>query len=97
MRAMCYTNAAGLPRIHAILAAALDQMLTGASDTALNVYSESRRPIAMQLVRLTDRLTRLATVPRAMRPARNAAIGVAGHVPAAQHALAWRLSGLVYR
>jgi hypothetical protein len=46
---------------------------------------------------MTDRLTRLATLPRAARPIRNAAIGVLGRIPAIQRALAMRLSGLVYR
>ena len=44
-----------------------------------------------------DRLTRLATLPRGLRPIRNAAIGMAGRVPAVRRALAMRLSGLVYR
>jgi hypothetical protein len=46
---------------------------------------------------MTDRLTRLATLPRAVRPIRNAAIEVAGRIPSVRRALALRLSGLVYR
>jgi len=46
---------------------------------------------------MTDRLTRLATLPRAARSFRNAVFSVAGRVPAVQRALAWRLSGLVNR
>jgi hypothetical protein len=46
---------------------------------------------------MTDKLTRLATLPRAARPIRNTAISLVGKVPAAQRALAMRLSGLVYR
>jgi hypothetical protein len=46
---------------------------------------------------MTDRLTRLATLPRAARPIRNVAIGIAGRIPAVRRALAMRLSGLVYR
>ena len=51
----------------------------------------------MQVIALTDRLTRLATMPRALRPARNAALKVLGRLPAVSRALASRLSGLVYR
>jgi len=63
----------------------------------LDEYSAARRPIAQQVVEMTDRLTRLATLPRALRPIRNVAIGMAGRAPAVQRALATRLSGLVYR
>ena len=79
------------------LADALAAVLAGAPDTVLDEYSAARRPIAQQVVEITDRLTRLATLPRSARPIRNVAIGLAGRVPAVQHAVAWRLSGLVYR
>jgi 2-polyprenyl-6-methoxyphenol hydroxylase-like FAD-dependent oxidoreductase len=79
------------------LADALARVLGGVPDTVLDDYSEARRPIAQQVVEMTDRLTRLATLPRAARPIRNAAIGVVGRIPAVQRALAMRLSGLVYR
>ena len=79
------------------LADALASVLAGGPESALDEYSEARRPIARQVVALTDRLTRLATLPRAARPIRNAAIGLAGRVPAVRRALAQRLSGLVYR
>jgi 2-polyprenyl-6-methoxyphenol hydroxylase-like FAD-dependent oxidoreductase len=79
------------------LSDALATVLAGGLDTALDEYSAARRPIAGGVVALTDRLTRLATLPRALRPVRNAAIGLAGRVPAVRRALAMRLSGLVYR
>ena len=79
------------------LADALASVLAGGPESALDEYSDARRPIARQVVALTDRLTRLATLPRAARPIRNAAIGLAGRVPAVRRALAQRLSGLVYR
>jgi 2-polyprenyl-6-methoxyphenol hydroxylase-like FAD-dependent oxidoreductase len=79
------------------LAQALAAVLGGAPDTVLDEYSDARRPIAQQVVEMTDRLTRLATLPRAARPIRNAAIGVLGRIPAVRRALAMRLSGLVYR
>jgi 2-polyprenyl-6-methoxyphenol hydroxylase-like FAD-dependent oxidoreductase len=79
------------------LADALAQVLAGESDSVLDDYSAARRPIAQQVVEMTDRLTRLATLPRAARPFRNFAIGMAGRIPAVRRALAMRLSGLVYR
>jgi 2-polyprenyl-6-methoxyphenol hydroxylase-like FAD-dependent oxidoreductase len=79
------------------LAQALTHALGGADDAVLDDYAAARRPIAQQVITLTDRLTRMATLPRALRPIRNAAMGVAGRIPAVRRALAWRLSGLVYR
>jgi len=79
------------------LADALVSVLAGGPDTLLDEYSAARRPIAAGVVTLTDRLTRLATLPRILRPFRNTAIGLAGRVPAVRRTLAMRLSGLVYR
>ena len=79
------------------LADALGVVLGGAPETLLDDYSAARRPIARGVVKLTDRLTRLATMPRVARPIRNAAIGLAGRFPFVQRALAMRLSGLIYR
>lgn len=79
------------------LADALAAVLGGAPDSVLDNYSTARRPIAQQVVEMTDRLTRLATLPPPARPIRNAGIGLAGRVPLVQRALAMRLSGLVYR
>jgi 2-polyprenyl-6-methoxyphenol hydroxylase-like FAD-dependent oxidoreductase len=79
------------------LADALAAVLARAPDSLLDEYSAARRPIARQVIALTDRLTRLATMPRALRPLRNVVISIVGRIPAANRALAWRLSGLVYR
>jgi 2-polyprenyl-6-methoxyphenol hydroxylase-like FAD-dependent oxidoreductase len=81
----------------AALGDVLTRVLEGAPDTLLDRYSEVRRPIAKQVVAFTDRLTRLATAPRVARPARNAAMRLAATIPAVRRAVAWRLSGLVYR
>jgi 2-polyprenyl-6-methoxyphenol hydroxylase-like FAD-dependent oxidoreductase len=79
-----------------VLADALTTAVTG--DLALiDRYDATRRPIAHEVVELTDRLTRLATLPRPLRPLRNVVLGIVGRIPAAQRALASRLSGLVYR
>ena len=79
------------------LADALAAVFAGEPDSLLDDYSAARRPIAKGVVTMTDRLTRLATLPRAARPIRNAAISLVGRVPAVRRALARQLSGLVYR
>jgi 2-polyprenyl-6-methoxyphenol hydroxylase-like FAD-dependent oxidoreductase len=80
-----------------VLASMLHDVLHGDSDTALDAYSASRRPIAQQVLAMTDRLTRLSTLPRAARPTRNAVMQLAARIPAVRTKLAWQLSGLVYR
>jgi 2-polyprenyl-6-methoxyphenol hydroxylase-like FAD-dependent oxidoreductase len=79
-----------------VLADALTNAITG-DHALLDRYDATRRPIAHEVVELTDRLTRLATLPRPLRPLRNVGLGIVGRIPAAQRALASRLSGLVYR
>jgi 2-polyprenyl-6-methoxyphenol hydroxylase-like FAD-dependent oxidoreductase len=79
------------------LADTLAVVLAGGPDSGFDHYTASRRPMARDVVAMTDRLTRLATAPRALRPLRNTAMSLAGRVPAVRRALAWRLSGLVYR
>jgi 2-polyprenyl-6-methoxyphenol hydroxylase-like FAD-dependent oxidoreductase len=79
------------------LADALAAVLGGGPGSVLDAYSATRRPIAQQVVELTDRLTKLATLPRALRPVRNVMLGIIGRIPAATRAIALRLSGLVYR
>jgi 2-polyprenyl-6-methoxyphenol hydroxylase-like FAD-dependent oxidoreductase len=80
-----------------VLADALEQVLAGAPDSLLDRYGDDRRAVAQQVLSLTGRLTRMATLPRALRPARNVAMQLASRVPAMRRQLAWRLSGLVYR
>lgn len=79
------------------LADALESALKRNDAGALQAYEKQRRPIAAQVVKAADRLTRLATAPRFLRPVRNALLRLLAHVPAYRKALAWRLSGLVYR
>ncbi len=80
------------------LSEALAGVLDGGPDSLLDEYSAARRPIARDVVTMTDRLTRLATLPRAARPLRNAVFSVVGRASCGSNrALAWRLSGLVYR
>jgi len=79
------------------LAAALSRVLEGAPDAVLDAYSAQRRPIAEEVLKLTGRLTRLATLPPGLRTVRNIGMGLASRVPTVRHDLTWRLSGLVYR
>lgn len=79
------------------LSEALAGVLGGGPDALLDEYSATRRSIARDVVAMTDRLTRLATLPRAARSLRNAMLRVVGRIPRANRALAWRLSGIVYR
>jgi 2-polyprenyl-6-methoxyphenol hydroxylase-like FAD-dependent oxidoreductase len=78
------------------LAHALTRALEG-DGAALAAYGPTRRPVAEQVVAMADRLTRLATVSRGVRPLRNALMRIVSSIPAVRRALAWRLSGLVYR
>jgi 2-polyprenyl-6-methoxyphenol hydroxylase-like FAD-dependent oxidoreductase len=75
----------------------LSRVLAGAPETELDDYCDARRAVAGQVLALTERLTRLATAPSSLRPARNAAIRLAGQVPAVRTNLAMRLSGLSHR
>jgi 2-polyprenyl-6-methoxyphenol hydroxylase-like FAD-dependent oxidoreductase len=79
------------------LADALEQVLAGAPDSLLDRYSHDRRAVAQEVLSLTGRLTRMATLPPALRPARNVAMQLSSRIPAVRQRLAWRLSGLVYR
>ncbi len=79
------------------LADALEHVLAGGSDSLLDRYSHDRRAVAQEVLSLTGRLTKMATLPRALRPARNVAMKLSSRVPALRRQLAWRLSGLVYR
>ncbi|HTX94131.1 MAG TPA: FAD-dependent oxidoreductase [Mycobacterium sp.] len=79
------------------LAAALTEVLGGGSDAVLDAYSTAQRRRAQQVLKLTGRLTRIATLPRPLRPLRNAGMQLAAGIPAARRQLAVRLSGLGYR
>ena len=52
------------------LAGALSRALAGDTRT-LDAYGAERRPIAQKIVAFADTLTRLATLPRSLRPLRN--------------------------
>ena len=73
---------------------ALTEVVHDGSDARLDAYSAAQRQKAQQVLTLTGRLTRVATMPRPLRPIRNSAMRAAAHVPAARRQLAWRLSGI---
>ena len=79
------------------LADAVEQVLAGRPDSVLDRYGDDRRAVALEVLSLTGRLTRMATLPPALRPARNVAMQLSSRVPAIRRRLAWQLSGLVYR
>jgi 2-polyprenyl-6-methoxyphenol hydroxylase-like FAD-dependent oxidoreductase len=81
----------------AMLGAALARTLESGSTAPLEEYARARRPVARQVVKFADLLTRMATVNHALRPARNLVLGLLSRVPGFRRRLAWRLSGLVYR
>jgi len=78
------------------LADALADALTG-NMLGLDAYGTERRPAALQVVALADRLTRLATVRPGLRGLRNLVLSALARLPRFRNELAWRLSGLVYR
>ncbi len=79
----------------AALGAALDAAIERGSPAPLDAYTATRRPIARQIVSLTNGLTRLATMDRQLRTARNAALATLN--PFLSRRLARRLSLLDYR
>jgi len=76
---------------------ALADVLAGGPESALDDYAAARRPVAREVVRFAGRLTRLATVPAPVRPARNGTLRLLSTAPAFRRWLAWQLSGLVHR
>ena len=78
------------------LGEALVEALAG-NMRGLDAYGAERRPVALEVVALADRLTRLATVRPALRALRNILLSTLARLPRFRNQLAWRLSGLVYR
>jgi 2-polyprenyl-6-methoxyphenol hydroxylase-like FAD-dependent oxidoreductase len=76
------------------LGRALANAVQGGSDAALDAYAAAQRRRAEQVLKLTGRLTRIATLPRPVRPLRNTAMRLAARVPAVRRQLAMQLSGL---
>ncbi len=67
----------------------------GAADAVLDEYEGQRRPVAAEVVALTHRITRIATIDSVpLRKTRNALLHALDWVPAVHHSLAMRLSEL---
>lgn len=78
------------------LAEALQQALAG-NMVALDNYGSVRRPVAQQILALSQRLTRVATVRSTGRFARNFLLLIFSLLPLLRRRLALQLSGLIYR
>ena len=81
------------------LGEALAQALArGDDDRALTAWAERRHRVAQDVVPLTDRMTRTATLENhTAQSVRNAALQLVAHLPAARRAIAMRLSELTER
>jgi 2-polyprenyl-6-methoxyphenol hydroxylase-like FAD-dependent oxidoreductase len=77
------------------LGAALDTAIEHDSTGPLEAYGNARRPVAQQIVAVTNALTWLATMDRQLRAARNTVLMALN--PIISRRLAWRLSLLAYR
>jgi 2-polyprenyl-6-methoxyphenol hydroxylase-like FAD-dependent oxidoreductase len=77
------------------LATVLEGVLRSGDEKPLREWEEKRLKIARSVVSMTDRMTKVATSSSPLvRLVRDAALGLLGHLPAAQHALARKLSEL---
>jgi 2-polyprenyl-6-methoxyphenol hydroxylase-like FAD-dependent oxidoreductase len=77
------------------LAAALVETLKDGDDTRLDEWAADRHKVAHDVVTLTDRMTRLATMKSPTGQAlRNMAVAFAGHIPPIRAALARTLAEL---
>jgi 2-polyprenyl-6-methoxyphenol hydroxylase-like FAD-dependent oxidoreductase len=77
------------------LAGALQETLRRGNDAALNTWQEKRLEIAHSVVKMTDRMTRMATASSSgVKLLRNAVLSIVGQIPFAQHAIAEKLSEL---
>jgi 2-polyprenyl-6-methoxyphenol hydroxylase-like FAD-dependent oxidoreductase len=79
------------------LAEALATALTAGDESKLDEYATTGRAEAVRVVALAHRLTRLATVPAAVRPARNAVLRLLANLPAFRRGLAEQLAGISHR
>jgi 2-polyprenyl-6-methoxyphenol hydroxylase-like FAD-dependent oxidoreductase len=73
---------------------ALSVALKEGREDKLDEYAVASRAEALRVVALAHRLTKLATVPAAVRPARNALMRLVSHLPAVRRGLAEQLSAI---
>ncbi|MFD6271082.1 FAD-dependent oxidoreductase [Nocardia asteroides] len=82
----------------AMLAGLLAKVMAGAPDSLLDEYETVRRPVALEVVAFTDRMTRMATLQSApARVARNTAMRLLTGIPAVRGKLAYQLAELANR
>lgn len=80
------------------LARVLAAVLQDGSETRLDEWAVARHRIAEEVVALTDRMTRLATMKSPLgQSLRNTAVAFAGHVPRIRAAVARNLAELEAR
>jgi 2-polyprenyl-6-methoxyphenol hydroxylase-like FAD-dependent oxidoreductase len=75
------------------LADALSVALTRDDESDLDAYATNSRAEAVRVIELAHRLTRLANLPRPLRPVRNAVLGLAGRREKVQVGFAKQLAG----
>ncbi|MGC4936798.1 FAD-dependent oxidoreductase [Kribbella sp. DT2] len=76
------------------LGEALSTALATADEQPLDQYAVQARAEALDVVSLAHRLTRIATLPTTLRPARNLLLRLLGRIPAVRRGLAVRLSAV---
>lgn len=79
------------------LGEALATALTSGDESKLDEYATAGRAEAIRVVALAHRLTRLATVPAALRPARNAVLRLLANLPTFRRGLAEQLAAIGHR
>ena len=76
------------------LGRALSMILGGGSAALLDAYAAAQRPVAEEVISITNLLTTVATADEHLRPVRNLAVSMLD--PLIRSRLAWRLSLLGY-
>lgn len=80
-----------------VLGDALVATIARGDAAALDDYAARRRPVAEEVIALSDRLTRFGIAQGVRRSVRNLVLSALARLPRFRRMLAWRLSGLVYR
>lgn len=80
-----------------VLGDALVATMARGDEAALDDYAARRRPVAEEVIALSDRLTRFGIAQGVRRSVRNLVLSTLARLPRFRRMLAWRLSGLVYR
>lgn len=80
-----------------VLGEALATAVATGDESKLDAYTTTSREEAVRVVALAHRLTRVATVPSAIRPARNAALHLLSHLPTFRRTFAEQLTAIGHR